>query len=94
MIYTVFFYLFYLREKKDIFSSILLTTINRNNQQIGEKKVPFFYVNALKRILYKHKLRENFNLHTVGGCQPLIHKHINRGLTYDLLIVIYHLLKI
>ena len=28
------------------------------------------------------------------GCQPLIHKHIKRGLTYDLLIVIYHLLKI
>ena len=30
----------------------------------------------------------------IGGCQPLIYKHINRGLTYDLLIVIYHLLKI
>ena len=27
-----------------------------------------------------------------GGCQPLIHKHTNIGLTYDLLIVIYHLL--
>ena len=27
-----------------------------------------------------------------GGCQPLILKHINIGLTYDLLIVIYHLL--
>ena len=27
-----------------------------------------------------------------GGCQPLIHKYINRGLTYGLLIVIYHLL--
>ena len=26
-----------------------------------------------------------------GGCQPLIYKHLNRGLTYDLLIVIYHL---
>ena len=25
-----------------------------------------------------------------GGCQPLISKHINLGLTYDLLIVIYH----
>ena len=28
------------------------------------------------------------------GCQLLFYKHINRGLTYDLLIVIYHLLKI
>ena len=28
-----------------------------------------------------------------GGWQPLIHKHINRGLTYDSLIVIYHLLS-
>ena len=26
--------------------------------------------------------------------EPLIYKHINRGLTYDLLTVIYHLLKI
>ena len=29
-----------------------------------------------------------------GGYKPLNYKHINRGLTYDLLIVIYHLLKI
>ena len=29
-----------------------------------------------------------------GGCQPLIYIHINRGQTYDLLIVTYHLLKI
>ena len=39
---------------------------------------------------WRAKRAENF----IGGCQPLIYKLINRGLTYDLIIVIYHLLKI
>jgi hypothetical protein len=37
---------------------------------------------------WQAKLAENFWQPPAGGCQPLIYKLINRGLTYDLLIVI------
>ena len=38
---------------------------------------------------WRAKRAEKFWHPPAGGCQPLIHKHLNRGLTYGLLIVIY-----